>query len=90
LPAISSDCHRIAIVTFLAWFLPDTSPAFTYAFLNFVAVLVIGLPLRIGPGTATAIFVGTGKGLNTVFFPQRRYTRTSAQNHAVLLDKTGT
>jgi Cu+-exporting ATPase len=81
----------IAIITFLVWFFAGPSPSLTYAFLNFVAVLVIACPCALGLATPTAIIVGTGKGAEHGILI--RSAQTLEQVHkinAVLLDKTGT
>ena len=88
----------IAIVTFLVWFFlgPNqiqgqaVSPL-TYAFLNFVAVLVIACPCALGLATPTAIIVGTGKGAEHGILIRSAETLERAHKiNAVLLDKTGT
>jgi Cu+-exporting ATPase len=81
----------IAIVTFLVWFFAGPSPALTYAFLNFVAVLVIACPCALGLATPTAIIVGTGKGAEYGILIRSAETLEKAHKiNAVLLDKTGT
>jgi Cu+-exporting ATPase len=84
----------IAIITFLVWFFAGPSPTLTYltyAFLNFVAVLVIACPCALGLATPTAIIVGTGKGAEYGILIRSADTLERAHKiNAVLLDKTGT
>jgi Cu+-exporting ATPase len=81
----------IALVTFAVWFFFGPSPTLTYAFLNFVAVLVIACPCALGLATPTAIIVGTGKGAEYGILIRSADTLERAHKiNAVLLDKTGT
>jgi Cu+-exporting ATPase len=81
----------IAVVTFLAWFFFGPQPAFNYALLSFVAVLIIACPCALGLATPTAIMVGTGKGAeNGVLIRSAEALETAQRVDAVVLDKTGT
>jgi Cu+-exporting ATPase len=81
----------IAIVTFLVWFFAGPEPSMTYAFLNFVAVLIIACPCALGLATPTAIIVGTGRGAEHGVLIRSAETLERAHKiNAVLLDKTGT
>lgn len=81
----------IAIVTFLVWFFAGPEPSLTYAFLNFVAVLIIACPCALGLATPTAIIVGTGRGAEHGVLIRSAETLERAHKiDTVLLDKTGT
>ena len=81
----------IATVTFIIWYFVGPAPALTYAFLNFVAVLIIACPCALGLATPTAIMVGTGKGAEQgILIRSAEALERSQQINTVLLDKTGT
>jgi Cu+-exporting ATPase len=81
----------IAIITFIIWYFVGPAPALTFAFLNFVAVLIIACPCALGLATPTAIIVGTGKGAeNGVLIRSAEALERSHRINTVLLDKTGT
>jgi Cu+-exporting ATPase len=81
----------IAIVTFVVWYLVGPAPALTFAFLNFVAVLIIACPCALGLATPTAIMVGTGKGAEQgILIRNGEALERAHQINTALLDKTGT
>jgi Cu+-exporting ATPase len=81
----------VAIATFIVWYLVGPAPALTFAFLNFVAVLVIACPCALGLATPTAIMVGTGKGAeHGILIRNGEALEKAHQINTVLLDKTGT
>jgi len=81
----------IAIVTFVVWYFVGPAPSLTFAFLNFVAVLVIACPCALGLATPTAIMVGTGKGAeHGILIRNGEALERAHQINTVLLDKTGT
>jgi Cu+-exporting ATPase len=81
----------IAIITFAIWYFIGPAPSLTFAFLNFIAVLIIACPCALGLATPTAIMVGTGRGAeHGVLIRSAGALERSHQLTTVLLDKTGT
>jgi Cu+-exporting ATPase len=81
----------IATLTFIIWYFFGPAPSFTYAMLNFIAVLIIACPCALGLATPTSIIVGTGKGAeNGILIRGAEALETAHKINAIVFDKTGT
>jgi Cu+-exporting ATPase len=81
----------VAAATFAIWLLFGPEPAFTFALLNTVAVLIIACPCAMGLATPTSIMVGTGKGAESGILIKGGEALEGAHKlDTIVLDKTGT
>jgi P-type Cu+ transporter len=82
----------IGLVTFCIWyFFGPAETRFTFALVNFIAVLIIACPCAMGLATPTAIMVGTGKGAEQgILFKNAESLERAQKIDTIVLDKTGT
>ena len=81
----------IAIITFVVWAIWGPEPAYVYAFVNAVAVLIIACPCALGLATPMSIMVGTGRGAQLgVLVKDASAIEEMNKVDMLIIDKTGT
>jgi Cu2+-exporting ATPase len=81
----------IAIITFTVWAIWGPEPAYVYAFVNAVAVLIIACPCALGLATPMSIMVGSGRMAQSgVLVKDARAIEEMNKVDILIVDKTGT
>lgn len=81
----------IAAVTFGVWAIWGPDPAYVYALVNAIAVLIIACPCALGLATPMSVMVGVGKGAqNGVLVKNAEALEKMARVDTLIVDKTGT
>ncbi len=81
----------IAAASFLAWGFLGPEPAWTYAIVNAVSVLIIACPCALGLATPMSIMVATGRAAQSgVLFRDAEAIERLRTIDTLVVDKTGT
>jgi len=81
----------IALITFTVWAIWGPEPAYVYAFVNAVAVLIIACPCALGLATPMSIMVGSGRMAQSgVLVKDARAIEEMNKVDILIIDKTGT
>jgi Cu+-exporting ATPase len=81
----------VAVLTFVAWLVWGPTPAFSYALITAVAVLIIACPCALGLATPMSIMVGVGKGAqHGVLIRDAEALEKMEKVDTLVVDKTGT
>ena len=81
----------ISIITFVVWAIWGPEPAYVYALVNAIAVLIIACPCALGLATPMSVMVGVGKGAqNGVLIKNAEALEKMDKVDVLIIDKTGT
>ena len=81
----------ISLITFAVWAIWGPEPAYVFAFVNAIAVLIIACPCALGLATPMSVMVGVGKGAqNGVLIKNAEALEKLNKVNTLIIDKTGT
>ena len=81
----------VAMLSFIAWMIWGPTPAFSYALVAAVSVVIIACPCALGLATPMSIMVGVGKGATAgVLIKNAEALERMEKIDTLVVDKTGT
>ncbi len=81
----------VSLITFTIWVNFGPEPAYVYAFINAIAVLIIACPCALGLATPMSVMVGVGRGAQSgVLIKNAEALEKMNTVDILIVDKTGT
>lgn len=81
----------VSVITFVVWALFGPEPAYIFAFVNAIAVLIIACPCALGLATPMSVMVGVGRGAQSgVLIKNAEALEKMNKVDTLIVDKTGT
>ncbi|PKA82486.1 Cu2+-exporting ATPase [Ulvibacter sp. MAR_2010_11] len=81
----------ISLITFVVWAIFGPEPAYVFALVNAIAVLIIACPCALGLATPMSVMVGVGKGAQSgVLIKNAEALEKMNTIDTLIIDKTGT
>jgi Cu2+-exporting ATPase len=81
----------ISLITFIVWAVFGPDPAYVYALVNAIAVLIIACPCALGLATPMSVMVGVGKGAqHGILIKDAAALEKMVEIDTLIVDKTGT
>src|SRR5690606_30023253 len=81
----------ISVITFAVWAIWGPEPAYVYALVNGIAVLIIACPCALGLATPMSVMVGVGKGAQSGgLIKNAEALERMDKVDVLIIDKTGT
>jgi Cu+-exporting ATPase len=81
----------VSVITFIVWVIFGPEPAYVFAFVNAIAVLIIACPCALGLATPMSVMVGVGRGAQSgVLIKNAEALEKMNKVDTLIVDKTGT